>query len=518
MRQPVVAIVGRPNVGKSTLFNRLARRRISIVEDVPGVTRDRLYANATFDDVRYTIIDTGGFEPDPKTPLLAAVKEQTQLAIDEADAVVFVVDARAGPTLADVEVARMLRRSGRPLIVAANKVDSDKQEALAGAFYELGVDTVHPISATHGRGVEELMEDVLSRLPEPLLEAGRKAQRAFEEQAADGLTEEQLDEALDEAAAELDEEEEAAEAPAAGLQVHLPEVLRLAVIGRPNAGKSSLVNKLLGEERHLVSDIPGTTMDAVDSFLEHGGLRFWLIDTAGIRRKRSISLQMERYAVVSALKGIDRSDIALLLLDPLEGVTEQDLRIASFAREKGKGVILVVNKWDLARKEGIDADAVTQAIRDRMPFLSYAPIRFVSAKTGRKVFDLLDTAVFVAKRYFTRVPTGPLNRAIQAALDAHPPPVSKGRRVKIYFATQVGVAPPTFVLATNDPKGVHFSYERFLQNRLREAFDFEGTPLRLYFRQRGDEAGRRENIEARKRTRARKKTGPRGHGKRRKRA
>lgn len=530
MRLPVVAIVGRPNVGKSTLFNRLARRRISIVEDLPGVTRDRLYAQAAYDDVRFTVIDTGGFEPDPETRLFEAVREQTRLAVEEADAIILVVDARAGTTPADRDVARELRRSGRPVVIAANKSDSPKQADLAAEFYELGVESVIPISAAHGIGVDDLLEDVFSRLPEDLQEAGREAQRAFEREEDEADSEEAFDRALDEAEAELEgdgeelegeeagfdgeaEEIEGEEAEAGAPEAHLPEVLRIAVIGRPNAGKSSLVNKLLGEERHLVSDLPGTTVDAVDSFLDHGGKRFRLIDTAGIRRKRSISLQMERYAVVSALKGLDRCDVALFLIDPIEGVTEQDMRVAAFAHDKGKGVVIVVNKWDVAREQGLEAEAVADGIRDRMPFLAHAPIRFVSAKTGRKVFDLLDVALDVAQQYFTRVPTGQLNRVVRAAVDAHPPPVSKGKRVKLFYAAQVRVAPPTFVVATNNPKGVHFSYERFLQNRLREAFGFTGTPIRLFFRQRGDEAGRRKNLEARARRTGRKS--PRRHARRR---
>lgn len=510
MRLPVVAIVGRPNVGKSTLFNRLARRRISIVEDLPGVTRDRLYAQANWDDLRYTLIDTGGFEPEPESRLFEAVREQTRLAIDEADAIVLVVDARAGTTPADRDVARELRRSGRPLVVAANKSDSPKQADLAGEFYELGVDAVFPISAEHGLGVSDLMEHVFEGLSPTLLDAGREALLEWEKGDDDAEEEDALQRALDEAAETIEVDAEEGDEPSQPeerpAEVHLPEVLRIAVIGKPNAGKSSLVNKLLGEERHLVSDMPGTTVDAVDSFFEYGGARFRLIDTAGIRRKRSIALQMERYAVVSALKGLDRCDVALLLIDGIEGLTEQDLKVAAFAHDKGKGIIIVVNKWDMARDNGLDAQAAMENLRDRMPFLSYAPIRFVSAKTGRKVFDLLDTAQSVAREYFTRVPTGQLNRVIRAAVDAHPPPVHQGKRVKLYYGAQVKVAPPTFVVATNDPQGVHFSYQRFLQNRLRDAFGFQGTPIRTFFRQRGSDAGKQKNLEARARSASRKKS------------
>lgn len=492
MRLPVIAIVGRPNVGKSTLFNRLAGRRISIVEDLPGVTRDRLYVETTWEGVRYTLIDTGGFEPNPETPLMEGVREQTKLAIDEADVVIFLADVQAGVTPADIEVASMLRRSGRPLVVGANKSDGPKHEQSAGELYSLGVEYVHPISGAHGRGVREMLAAAFDLLPGELLDAGRQA-----EEERRGLKDESLDEALDKA------EEELEAGPGDGApkeaEIHMPEVLRIAVIGKPNAGKSSLVNKLLGEERHLVSDMPGTTMDAVDSFLEHGGVKYRLIDTAGIRRKRSISMQVEKFAVVSALRGLDRCDVALFLVDATEGVTEQDLKIAAFAEEKGKGIVIVVNKWDLAKASELEAKKVEQDIRDKMQHLSYAPIRFVSALTGRKVFDLLDIATGVARECFMRVPTSRLNRVIEDAVNAHNPPVNKNRRVKLFFGTQVAVAPPTIVIATNDPAGVHFSYRRYITNQLREVFGFEGSPLRVIFRLRGDEAGKAKNVEARKR-------------------
>ena len=530
MRLPVVAIVGRPNVGKSTLFNRIARRRISIVEDLPGVTRDRLYAHANWDDYRFTLIDTGGFEPEPDDRIFQAVREQTRLAIEEADVIILVVDARAGTTPADRDVASELRRSGRPVFIAANKADSPKQADFAAEFYELGIADVRPISAEHGLGVSDLMEAVFEKLPGELVAASEEALLEWERERAEKESDDALDRVLREAEAELDPDldpdvgpdsegdgftdedgfdADVSEQAAAEPTSQMPEVLRISVIGRPNAGKSSLVNKLLGEERHLVSDIPGTTVDAVDSFLEFGGTRFRLIDTAGIRRKRSISLQMEKYAVVSALKGLDRCDVAFFLIDPIEGLTEQDLKVAAFAHDKGKGVVIVVNKWDLARAQGLRADEVTERIRERTPFLAYAPIRFVSAKTGRRVFDLLDSATDVAREYFTRIPTGALNRVLRAAVDAHPPPVHKGKRVKLYYAAQVRVGPPTFVVATNHPQGVHFSYRRFVQNRVRDAFGFKGTPLRIFYRQRGDEAGRQKNMEARARSSGKKS--PRRH-------
>ncbi len=527
MRVPVVAIVGRPNVGKSTLFNRLARRRISIVEDVPGVTRDRIYADGVFEDIRYTLIDTGGFEPDPDTQLFEEIRTQSQLAIEEADVVLMVVDARAGPTPPDIEVARLLRKSGRPLLLAANKVDGPKHDALAHEFYEIGADQVFAISAEHGRGVGDMMEGLFEHLDPALAEAGRAAQEAWEKEQQGDLSEDEIDDALDEAEGlaegDVDDDDGAAYDDEYGLDdgdegfgepadepppvkkspvIQMPEVLRLCVIGKPNSGKSSLVNRLLGEERHLVSDIAGTTMDAVDSFFEYGGHKFRIIDTAGIRRKRSISAKMEKYAVVSALKGLDRADVAIMMIDATAGLTEQDMKVAAFAHDKGRALLIVVNKWDLKKEHELDAKEFREMLRDRMPFVDYAPILFASAKTGRKVFDIVERAVEVARAHFTRVPTADVNRVITAAVAAHQPPVHKGKRVKIYFGAQVRAAPPTFVFATNDVPGVHFSYRRFLQNRLREAFGFEGAPIRLILRRKGDAKGREKNIEARKRRQA----------------
>jgi GTP-binding protein len=510
MRAPVLAIVGRPNVGKSTLFNRLAGRRIAIVEDLPGVTRDRLYAEYRGDvdgvDVRWTIIDTGGFEPDPSSQLFALVRLQTTLAIEEADIIVHVVDAQQGLSPDDIEVASMLRKSGRTVIVAANKIDHTKHEALVADLYGLGVKEVLPISASHGRGVADLMELAYARLPEALQAGARAA--AIEEEDGD-LDDASVDDALDEAMARFEAQQAAAEgeglAPVeageagvadddaadepipAGAKRFLravPEVLRIAVVGKPNAGKSSFINKLLGEDRHLVSDVAGTTMDAVDSFVEYGGSRFRVIDTAGIRRKRSIVHQVEKYAVVAALRGMDRADLVLHLIDATAGVTEQDKRIASFVEDKGKACIIVVNKWDLAKDNELDADAYARKIREELPFVDHAPIRFVSAKTGKRVHDVLQTAQELAKRHFLRVSTSQVNRVIEGAVAGHQPPMVKGRRVRLYFGTQVKTAPPTFVIATNDIDGVHFSYRRYLINKLREAFDFGGAPVRLIFRRR----------------------------------
>ena len=493
MRLPVVALVGRPNVGKSTLFNRMAGRRISIVEDMPGVTRDRIYAEALYSpdddvDARFTLIDTGGFEHDPSTPLFAAVREQTRLAIDEADVILFVVDVRAGILPDDIDVARLLRRSGSPVIVVANKADNATQAELANVFFELGLDDVVPCSGAHGSGVDDAIAAAFAKLSPELVQSARDAEAT--RVADEELQEAELDEArMERQLAEAAEEhqfDDDGNAIAIPRTVAVPTVLRIAVVGRPNAGKSSFVNKLLGEERHLVSDMPGTTVDAVDSFMEYGGQRYRLIDTAGIRRKRSISHVVEKFAVVSALKGMDRADVALFLIDAVAGVTEQDLKVAAFAYDKGKAVVIVVNKWDLGRKAGMDAEEYTKQIRYQMPFLAHAPVRFVSALTGKRVHDVLETANEVARQHFTRIPTAEVNRALRHATEAHQPPMTKGKRVKLFFATQVAVAPPSFLVACNDPEGVHFSYRRFLMNQLRDSFGFTGAPVRLFFRRRNE--------------------------------
>lgn len=520
MRAPVLAIVGRPNVGKSTLFNRLAGRRIAIVEDLPGVTRDRLYAEYRSDvdnvDVRWTIIDTGGFEPEPSTELFALVREQTQLAIEEADVIVHVVDAQLGQHPDDIAVADLLRKSGRKVLLAANKIDHPNHEALMGELYGLGVKEVFPISASHGRGVADMMEHAFTLLPQALQDGARAA--AVDEDEDFAIDDRTLDDALDDAEATLakleeleergatvdddlnevdgvddeadalDEESKAIEAAAAVKRARflraVPEVLRIAVVGRPNAGKSSFVNKLLGEERHLVSDVAGTTMDAVDSFVEYGGSRFRVIDTAGIRRKRSIAHRVEKYAVVAALRGMDRADLVFHLIDATAGLTEQDKRIAAFVEDKGKACILVINKWDLAKDNDLEADEYARRLREELPFIDHAPIRFVSAKTGKRVHDVLQSAQDLAKRHFLRVSTSQVNRALIDAVNAHQPPMVKGKRVRMYFATQVKTAPPTFVVATNDVDSVHFSYKRYLINKFREAFDFGGAPVRIIFRRR----------------------------------
>ena len=433
-RLPVVALVGRPNVGKSTLFNRLAQRRISIVEDTPGVTRDRLYAEVRRDDYIYTLIDTGGFEPKTDSPMLQAMRQQTQLGIEEADVVIFITDGKAGVLPADHEVAHILRQSEKKVVLAVNKSEAKKQKENAFEFFELGLGDMFPISSAHGQGVGDLMDFVFEMFPAELQAYARAS--AVE---ADGGDWETAEDALDRAEAELEEDldEENNDDEGQGnpqpkeAELMIPKVLRLAVVGKPNAGKSSLINKILGEERHLVSDIAGTTVDAVDSFFEYGGNNYRIIDTAGIRRKRSISLQMEKFAVVSALKALDRCDIALMMIDATEGLTEQDLKVAAFAHDKGKGIVILVNKWDLRTAHELNAKEFIATIRDKMPFISYAPIRFISAKTGSRVFDILDNVDRVAQQAFTRVTTGQLNKVLGMAFAAHQPPVHKGKRVAV---------------------------------------------------------------------------------------
>jgi GTP-binding protein len=467
-RRPVVSLVGRPNVGKSTLFNRVTQRRTSIVHDEPGVTRDRMYAPVDWLGHQVRLIDTGGLELGSTASLMQGIIKQTKAAIDESDVIVLMVDAPAGIVPIDYEIAEMLRRCNKPVVIAVNKSDSDRLLAAANEFFMLGFDTCIPISAAHGRGLDELFETVLAKIPPELLTESEV--EAEEEES------EFEDEDLPEETEEEDEEAEPANV--------IPDVIPVAVIGKPNAGKSSFVNKLLGEERHLVSDEAGTTIDAVDSFLEYGGQNYQLIDTAGIRKKRSISRDVEKMAVSSSLGALDRCAVAIMLIDATAGLTEQDMKVAAFANNKSRGLVIVVNKWDLAREQGLNAEVFTQHLRDEMPFLSFAPIRFVSALTGSRVFDVLEVVSDVAKEYFKRVSTGQVNRMLEEAVKMHAPPVVGSRRVKIFYASQVSVAPPTFLFTCNDADGVHFSYRRYLTNQIRETFGFKGAPVRMVFRGR----------------------------------
>jgi GTP-binding protein len=434
--KPIVAIVGRPNVGKSTLFNRLIGRRKAIVDDMPGVTRDRNYGQVDRFDVPFTLIDTGGFEPASEDRLLQQMREQSQLAMEEADVILFVMDAREGLTPADREVVEMLRRVDKPVFYLLNKVEGEKQEAEFGDFYALGVDRFYPISAEHNRGVGDLMDEVTAAFPR---------------------------------SGSVDEDE---------------DITRIAVVGRPNVGKSSLVNRLLGFERVVANPVPGTTRDSVDSYFSCNRKRYLLIDTAGIRRKGRISLKVEKYSAVDALRSIDRADVALIVLNAEEGVTEQDARIAGYACEAGRGCIIVVNKWDLLKKDTSTMGKFVDRIRTDLKYLSYAPILFVSALSGQRTGKIMEAVDEVMAQYVRRVTTADLNRVFKEATTAHHHPLFQGRRVKFYYTTQVATRPPAFAVFTNCPEGIQESYERFLGNKLRESFGFSGTPLRFLFKGR----------------------------------
>ncbi|NPA26844.1 MAG: ribosome biogenesis GTPase Der [Chloroflexi bacterium] len=457
-RRPLVAIVGRPNVGKSTLFNRLIGERRAVVNDVPGTTRDRLVGTAEWLDRVFDVVDTGGLDPTAGTrgkeplsidsaPFIDKIRQQAAEAVQAADAVLFVVDATSGVTAADRAVAETLRRlqqrkGGRPhppVLLVVNKVDADSQAEDLYSFYELGFGDPIPVSALHGRG----MGDMLDRLLEVIPWAPR-----FDEQ---------------------DDDE---------------DVPKLAIVGRPNVGKSSLLNRLLGQERVLVSDIPGTTRDAVDTRLRYFGQDVVLIDTAGIRRKGRVEPGVEKYSVLRALRALQRADVALLVLDATEGVTAQDAHIGGYIQDAGKSVVLVVNKWDALDKDTYTMNRFTEHVRQNLHFLDYAPILFVSAKTGQRVGQILPTALEVYKARYTRLPTSFVNRILGEAVDQHPPPMKGTKALKIYFGSQVGVAPPTFLLRVNDPKLAHFSYLRYLENRLREAHPFPGTPIRILLKPR----------------------------------
>lgn len=434
--RPIVAIVGRPNVGKSTLFNRLVGARRAIVDDMPGVTRDRNYANVDKYDVPFTLIDTGGFEPVSQELLLQQMRTQSQLAMEEADVIIFLMDGRSGLTVADREVAAMLRKVKKPVFYVVNKVDGDKVEALATEFYELGIETYYSISAAHNHGVGDLMDAVTAAFPKNMLA-----------------------------------EEET-------------EVTKIAVVGRPNVGKSSLVNRLLGFERSVANPVAGTTRDSVDTLFTCNKKRYLLIDTAGIRRKGKVSLKIETYSVVDALRSIERADVVLIVINAEEGVTEQDTKIAGYAYEAGRSCLFVVNKWDTVAKDNASMGKFVERIRMDFKYLAFAPIVFVSAKTGQRTGKIMAEVDTLMEQYTKRVSTADLNNVFKEAVDSHHAPLATGRRVKFYYATQVAIKPPSFVIFTNQPEGIHFSYERYLTNKFREAFGFNGTPLKLMFRGR----------------------------------
>ena len=436
MAKPVVAIVGRPNVGKSTLFNRLVGSRKAIVEDIPGVTRDRLYDSTDWAGREFIIIDTGGIRFDEGDIFTREVKLQAELAIEEADVILFVVDTQQGVSPEDEQVANLLRKSKKPVVLAANKVENFDRQLEYYEFYNLGLGEPVPVSAMHGKNINELLDAVIARF-----------------------------------------------APASDYAEDT-DAIKIAIVGRPNVGKSSLVNALLGEERVIVSDVPGTTRDAIDTPFEYEGNKYILIDTAGIRKKSRITEATERYSVIRALKSIERADVVITLLDASEGVIEQDKRIAGYVHEQGKANIIVVNKWDLIEKDGQTMNRFDEDIRSELKFLSYCPILYVSALTRKRIFKILELVDFVSGQHNRRVKTAELNQVISEAMLLNPLPGGGGKKIKIYYATQVQTAPPAFVFFANYPEKVHFSYLRYLDNVLRKNFGFEGTPIRLMVRKR----------------------------------
>ncbi|BDG07588.1 ribosome biogenesis GTPase Der [Anaeromyxobacter paludicola] len=463
--RPLIALVGRPNVGKSTLFNRIAGRRMAIVEDEPGVTRDRNYADCEWDHRAISVVDTGGFEPGAPAEhapdrLMRQVREQAQLAVDEAAAVVLVVDGRAGLTEVDRSVAGLLRRAGKRLFVAVNKMDSGGTEAEAplSDFYELGFGEVFPVSAEHDRGVGELLDAIVAELQVPRTPAPEE------------LT-------------PLDEREEGEEGEEGGRAPDPDAPIRLAIIGRPNVGKSTFVNALLGEQRFVVSAVAGTTRDSIDSEITYKDRKFVVTDTAGIRRKRSIAQKVELYSVVRAMRSIDEAEVVACLLDASEAGVEQDARLLGLVAEKSKVLICVVNKWDLAEAEEATQAWYRKELAKRLPFISFAPMIFTSAKTGKNVAKVLDTAARLVQQSRARFPTPALNDLLENVQRAHPAPLARGKPVKLYYMAQVGYAPPTFAIQCNRPEAISGDYKRFLENRMREAFGLE-VPIRFLFKER----------------------------------
>lgn len=459
MRKPIIALVGRPNVGKSTLFNRLAGERLAVVDDIPGTTRDRLQADCEWNGVLFTVVDTGGIEVLPDRVLdevdrrrakkerivelltvnsalfIREIRAQAELAIEQADAVVMLCDAETGLTAADEEVANILRRADKPVFLAVNKADNPARRDVAFEFYALGLGDPHSVSALHGTGVGDLLDELVEALPQA-----------------------------------LEEEED--------------DSIKIAIVGRPNVGKSSLLNRLLGQERAIVSPIPGTTRDAIDTHITYYGMPVTVIDTAGIRRRGRIQKGVERWSVLRALRAIQRADVALLLIDAVEGITAQDTHIAGMILEERAGVVVIVNKWDAIEKDTHTMVEYTQKVRAELNFMDYVPVLFISALTGQRVGKVLETALQVQEERLVRIPTSQLNRIVREAVERHYPRSKSGKRLKIFYASQVGVDPPTFVFHVNNPDLLHFSYARYLENQIRASYPFTGTPLRLSFRKR----------------------------------
>ena len=437
MSKPVVAIVGRPNVGKSTLFNALAGEKIAIVKDTPGVTRDRIYADVTWLDKEFTLIDTGGIEPDSKDIILSQMREQAQIAIDTADVIIFITDVKQGLVDADSKVADMLRRSGKPVVLVVNKVDNfDKYMPDVYEFYNLGIGDPVPVSAASRLGLGDMLDIVSGHFPE-------------------GSAQEEEDDRP-----------------------------RIAIVGKPNVGKSSIVNRLLGENRVIVSDVAGTTRDAIDTEVVHNGKEYIFIDTAGLRRKNKIKEELERYSIIRTVTAVERADVVLMVIDATEGVTEQDAKIAGIAHERGKGIIIVVNKWDAIEKNDRTMREYENDIRQVLSFMPYAEIMYVSAVTGQRLIKLYDMIDMVIENQTLRIATGVLNEIMTEAVAMQQPPSDKGKRLKLYYITQVSVKPPTFVIFVNDKELMHFSYTRYLENKIREAFGFRGTSLKFFIRER----------------------------------
>ena len=435
MTKPVVAIVGRPNVGKSTIFNRIVGERISIVEDVPGVTRDRIYSSAEWLTHEFNIIDTGGIELGNE-PFLDQIRQQAEIAIDEADVIVFLTNGREGVTAADEIVAKILYRSKKPVVLGINKIDNPEMREMIYGFYSLGFGEPYPISGSHGLGLGDLLDDVVKNFKQ-------------------------------------EEEEDYAE-----------DVIKFSLIGRPNVGKSSLVNALLGEERVIVSNVAGTTRDAIDSSYTYDGQDYVIIDTAGMRKRGKVYETTEKYSVLRALRAIERSDVVLAVIDGEEGIIEQDKKIAGYAHDAGRAIVIVVNKWDAVDKDEKTMNKWEKNIREHFQFLDYAPIVFLSAKTKKRIHTLLPIINTASENHALRVQSSVLNEVVMDAVAMNPTPTDNGKRLRIYYATQVAVKPPTFVVFVNDPELMHFSYERFLENRIRDAFGFEGTPIRIIARAR----------------------------------
>jgi GTP-binding protein len=440
LAKPVVAVVGRPNVGKSTFFNYIAGKRISIVEDTPGVTRDRIYTEVEWRGRKFTMIDTGGIEPYSEDQIMQQMKRQAELAIDTANVIIFMVDAKDGLTAADKEVATLLRKAKKPVILTVNKVDRvgnlppDVYE-----FYNLGIGELMAISSVHGLGMGDLLDEVFKHFPE--------------------TDEDEYDE----------------------------DVIKVAVIGKPNAGKSSLINRIIGEERVIVSDIPGTTRDAIDTYVEQGEDKYVFIDTAGIRRKSKVTENIERYSTMRSWTAIERADVCLIMIDAVDGVTEQDTKIAGYAHDQGKASIIVINKWDLVEKETGTLEEYKKTVYEKLGFMQYAPVMFISAKTGQRTGKIYELIKFVANQAAFRVSTGMLNDLVNEATSMVQPPSDKGRRLKVFYMTQAGVKPPTFVIFINNAELMHYSYQRYLENHLRKSLGFEGTPIRFILREKGDE-------------------------------